>query len=473
MKRQLDSDSTSGEESQKKSKSKSKSKSTISAPSSTPSTPTRKPKILLLRHTPPPQKNSKKSSQKSSQSQSSQSKSKPKKNRSHSSSASSDEPQQSQNSKKKLTEDQLKAKLKKQKAKRKELGYIKSASSFTPKYLHLEDDSQCGPRWNIILSDINQFVVPRLCGANPYWFSTSRSRRQVTITRANLSPTHLMLLFYDSEPSIIDHLIRTSFLKKKSVDPIPRSLIYAYFAARQAQQLAQTFTKDDSWASNPDPFAASPVYISKIISKTDYYKCQKQLGSFDVKYVNEVFNLNKYWLPFPHLCLDDKADDYKGKHPAKTYRPRKPKPHCLLGYALADSRCYRVSYFPRFPPYAQLTSQYLQYKQMWKDYYEDLSNQTPRPLSWKKQFNSQVSKTSFPLPEFILNLLSYLPVARGSHIQTQSIFNPNLSTLTQLGKFSWHFYDVTMDREFGTEQILNTLRGLPGLGFFLFIYLFL
>jgi hypothetical protein len=184
-------------------------------------------------------------------------------------------------------------------------------------------------RGGILFSDINQFVVPRLCGANP---------------------------------------------------------------ARQAQQLAQTFTKDDSWASNPDPFAASPEYISKIISKTDYYKCQKQLGSFDVKYVNEVFNFlsNKYWLPFPHLCLDDKADDYKGKHPAKTYRPRKPKPHCLLGYALADSRCYRVSYFPRFPPYAQLTSQYLQYKQMWKDYYEDLSNQTPRPLSWKKQFNSQV-----------------------------------------------------------------------------------
>jgi hypothetical protein len=241
---------------------------------------------------------------------------------------------------------------------------------------------------------------------------------------------------------------------------ITRETIYAYFSARQSQQCLNTFTKDDCWKKHPHPWIG-PGATSQIITKNDYYTCQK-LVSFDVQFVNETLNYlsSKYWLPFPHLSLDDKCDDFKGKHPCKQFRVRKPKPNVLVGYAIVDSEHYRVSYIPRFHPYSPITRNYAAYKKQWEKYYEDPSK--PKPLPFKKAYPSS-SKTSFDLPNALIHLLSYLPVDNNAPFHS-STFN-SIGLKERMVRKNFQFYDVTLDREFGTVKLLNLFREFRGLGY--------
>jgi hypothetical protein len=334
---------------------------------------------------------------------------------------------------------------------RAELGF--KFDDFEPQLETATETQKCGPRWKIILEDINKYVIPNLDKMGFF-----ELKRRKIITKNSITPTLMNLLYYDGRCSIFDHMLKYS--KDRGIPSVSKAALYAFFAGRQAQQLINANRKSDCWVSRPEPFVG-PGGVSKIISKNDYYKCEKL--KFDIQWVNEVINhlSAKYWNPYPSLCLDDKCDDFKGRHPAKCFRSRKPKPHMLLGYALCDSHYFRISYFPRFPPYCQLTSEYQAYKKMWENHLLN-PHQNPEPLPWKKQYSSAV-KTKFNLKKVLLWLLSYLPVNNNKPLQTSFKFHD--MSLEELKPFDWGFYNITMDREFGTQAILLMLRELNTLGY--------
>ncbi len=349
-------------------------------------------------------------------------------------------------------EEKLKAKMEKAAAKRAAGGWVHSGTTFVPPCPDQPRNTKsCGPRWSLILQDINEFVVPKIAAVT----KDPQERRQISatpITTQNLTSLHLYLLFMDGRISIVDHLMNSSigdYLENR----IPRATVWSYLAARIGQQLTNRTTKEDGWSKKTFEFAAGT--ISTIITKNDYYSCQKNL-KIDIKFlVDTCYSLcSRYWLPFPHLCLDDKADNYKGKHFCKTFRQRKPKPWCLIGYCICDETAFRICWIPRFPPWATKSAKYLKWIEQWSDYESD-KEKYPRPLPLKKAFGTNATKSEFDLPVTILELLSFLPVGKdGSCPKIEDMKNCN-----------WSYYDITLDREFGTAEIISILKELPGLGF--------
>lgn len=321
-------------------------------------------------------------------------------------------------------------------SKRKSLGWTLSGDSFAPRRPHSFSQAEtlhCGPRWEFILKDINKFILPKLGGP--------LVRRN--FLQNEIEPIHLYLLFLDGRISLVDHILQNTKqgATQDESSSLTRTHFYAFLGARMAMQKQNHFTKTDGWSTDNDPFVGIGA-LSRIITKTDYYRIQK-LFQFDVRFTIEAWNQlsERYWLPHPHLAIDDKSDDFKGKSAFKTYRQRKPQPWLLLGYAMVDEHCFRVAYYPRFPPWAKQTKKYSEWKALWAMHNQD--NSLPRPLPWK-QF-SKGPKTEFCLPDIIDLLLGHLP--------------------TNDGSFPFSFYDVTLDREFGTKEILNRLYQSPGLGF--------